>query len=33
MKDFLPENLHNWGNFDEKKDMAEFCFLPTLKYF
>lgn len=32
MKDFLPENLHNWGNFDEK-DMAEFCFLPTLKYF
>lgn len=33
MKDFLPENVHNWGNFDDKKDTAEFCFLPTLKYF
>lgn len=33
MKDFLPENVNNWGNFDDKKVMAEFYFLPTLKYF
>ena len=32
MKDFLPENVNNWGNFDDKKVMAEFYFLPTLKY-
>ena len=33
MKDFLPENVNNWGNFDDKRDIAEFYFLPTLKYF
>ena len=33
MKDFLPENVNNWGSCDDKKVMAEFYFLPTLKYF
>lgn len=33
VKDFLPENVNNWGNFDDKRDIAEFYFLPTLKYF
>ena len=23
MKDFLPESVHNWGNFDDKKDTAD----------